>query len=387
MAGRKSVTTGKRKSRATKWYNENMHLELVFRLFVVLILFFISRLLFFFFNYSYFSDAGNRELINLFFYGTKFDISSLLIINAPFILMYIIPFRFRERRWYLLLADVYFYTINIIALLSDYVDVVYFRFTLKRTTADIFKYMTVGGDFDKLLPQFLHDFWYLLLICVIFCALFVYLCARLELTFPAGKVKNDGFRYYFIHTMLFFVFGFFTVIGIRGGFQLRQISLVTAGDHTSAKYIPLLLNTPFAIAKTFTKESLSTIKFFDKEDQLSEIYTPVHKGKTSGFKQLNVMIIIMESFSREHIGALNRNLENGTYKGFTPFMDSLIGKSVLFNGYANGKTSIQGIPAVLSGIPSLMNESFIQSNYYTDKVSSIAGLLKPKGYTSAFFHG
>jgi phosphoglycerol transferase MdoB-like AlkP superfamily enzyme len=34
-----------------------------------------------------------------------------------------------------------------------------------------------------------------------------------------------------------------------------------------------------------------------------------------------------------------------------------------------------------------MNESFIQSNYSTDKTQSLAELLKHQGYTSAFFHG
>jgi len=99
------------------------------------------------------------------------------------------------------------------------------------------------------------------------------------------------------------------------------------------------------------------------------------------------MIIILESFSKEHIGSLNRDLANGNYQGFTPFLDSLAGHSLLLNGFANGKTSIQGIPAVLSGIPSLMNESYIQSNYSTDKINSLANLLKAEGYTSAFFHG
>jgi phosphoglycerol transferase MdoB-like AlkP superfamily enzyme len=99
------------------------------------------------------------------------------------------------------------------------------------------------------------------------------------------------------------------------------------------------------------------------------------------------MIIILESISREHIGSLNHSLENGRYQGFTPFLDSLIRHGMYFDAFANGKTSIQGIPAVLSAIPSLMNESFIQSSYAAGKFTSIAGLLKTKGYTSAFFHG
>jgi phosphoglycerol transferase MdoB-like AlkP superfamily enzyme len=113
----------------------------------------------------------------------------------------------------------------------------------------------------------------------------------------------------------------------------------------------------------------------------------VHFGQKSGFKNFNVMIIILESVSREHIGSLNPTLENGRYQGFTPFLDSLIRHGIYFDAFANGKTSIQGIPSVLSAIPSLMNESFIQSSYAAGKFSSIAGLLKPKGYTTAFFHG
>jgi phosphoglycerol transferase MdoB-like AlkP superfamily enzyme len=89
----------------------------------------------------------------------------------------------------------------------------------------------------------------------------------------------------------------------------------------------------------------------------------------------------------EHIGSLNKNIDEGRYQGFTPFIDSLIGQAKVYKAFANGKTSIQGIPAVLGSIPSLMNESFIQSSYAADKTNSMASLLKTKGYTSAFFHG
>jgi phosphoglycerol transferase MdoB-like AlkP superfamily enzyme len=151
--------------------------------------------------------------------------------------------------------------------------------------------------------------------------------------------------------------------------------------------MPLVLNTPFSIAKTIDKETLKTITVYKKESDLAKVYTPVHAASGKGFRDLNVVIIILESVSSEHIGLLNRSLENGKYQGFTPFLDSLIRQGMYFDAFANGKTSIQGIPAVLSGIPSLMNESFIQSSYAAGKFSSIAGQLKSKGYTTAFFHG
>ena len=271
--------------------------------------------------------------------------------------------------------------------MGNLIDTVYFRFTLKRTTADIFQYLGVGGDFNKLIPQFLIDFWYIQVTWMVFIALLIFLATRFSPLASGSKSRQGGVQFYVINAILFLFTMSITVIGIRGGLQLRPISLVTAGKYTTAKNVPLLLNTPFALAKTFTHEVLKPVSYFKKEKELVKIYTPVHKGQTKGFRKYNVMILILESFSSEHIGSLNHSLENGRYQGFTPFLDSLIRQGYYFDAFANGKTSIQGIPAILSGIPSLMNESFIRSNYAAGKFSSIAGLLKPKGYTSAFFHG
>jgi len=365
----------------------NIYITMCLKILVVLLLFFLSRIFFYLFNLQYFSGAGFGELMKIFFVGLRFDLSAVIIINAPFIFFNSLPFRFRYNKIYQVFLNAYFYIINTIGLMANFVDLIYFRFTLKRTTADIFNYLGVGGDFDKLIPQFLKDFWYVLVIWILFIVLLIYLSSRFKLNVSGAKGKGGDLKFYFLNGFLFLVVIFASVIGIRGGFQLRPISLITAGNYTSAKYVPLLLNSPFSIAKTVGKESLKTISYFKSETELAKVYTPLHKGIKTGFRNYNVMIFILESFSLEHIGALNKDLENGNYQGFTPFIDSLIPHSLIFKGFANGKTSIQGIPSILSGIPSLMNESFIQSNYSTDKVNSLAGLLKPKGYTSAFFHG
>lgn len=360
---------------------------MTWKLLVVLGLFFLSRIIFYLFNLGYFSNLSINEVLKLFILGLRFDISAVLIINAPFIFMNAIPFKFRGNKWYQGVANGWFYMINSIGLMSNFIDTIYFRFTLKRTTADVFSYLSVGGDFSKLIPQFLIDFWYIFLIFIVFIALLIFLSSRFSRSGSVIKQKGGNFRYYFIHVILFGIVGTITVIGIRGGLQLRPISLVTAGKYTPAKNVPLLLNTPFAMAKTYRHEALIRVNFFARESELAKIYSPIHHREPGEMKKLNIMIIVMESFSREHIGFLNKSLEKGNYQGFTPFMDSLIPQGFYFDAYANGKTSIQGIPAILSGIPSLMNESLIQSNYAADKYTSIAGLLKSKGYSSAFFHG
>ena len=101
----------------------------------------------------------------------------------------------------------------------------------------------------------------------------------------------------------------------------------------------------------------------------------------------NVVILIVESFGREYIGFYNRDLDGGKYKGYTPFTDSLLEHSLTWqHTFANGRTSIDGMPAVLASIPTFV-EPFFFTSYSLNRVSGIPGELAKVGYTSAFFHG
>ena len=99
----------------------------------------------------------------------------------------------------------------------------------------------------------------------------------------------------------------------------------------------------------------------------------------------NVVIFILESFGTEHIGALNQDIDE--YKGYTPFLDSLISHSYTFkNSYANGRKSISGMPSVLASIPSLV-APFVLSHYSGNRINSLASTLASQDYQTAFFHG
>jgi phosphoglycerol transferase MdoB-like AlkP superfamily enzyme len=93
----------------------------------------------------------------------------------------------------------------------------------------------------------------------------------------------------------------------------------------------------------------------------------------------------MESMSKEHSAHFNPAIEG---KGFTPFIDSLIPHSLICNyAFANGRKSIEGLPAILASFPTLFNDAFISSNYSANNINSLANTLGKKGYSSAFFHG
>ena len=46
---------------------------------------------------------------------------------------------------------------------------------------------------------------------------------------------------------------------------------------------------------------------------MARIYSPLHEGESvdSVFTRKNVVILIVESFGREYIGAFNKDLEGG----------------------------------------------------------------------------
>lgn len=357
------------------------------RLLIVLAFFSVSRGVFWLFNLDYFSELATGELLRLFVRGILFDISALLTINLPFILLVFIPFRFRSEKFYMLGTNILFYAVNIVALMVNLVDTVYFRFTLKRLTADIFRYLGVGGDFNALVPQFLKDFWPVMLVWIGLSVLLVWTCTRVRAGIAQGRSKDSSSKYYITQTILFLFAVSLAMTGIRGGFGKEPIGFRTAARYAPAKCMPLLINTPFSLVVSFNYDPVKQENYFKTEKELADVYSPFHPATTDTLRPLNVMILIMESFSREHIGALNRDLANGTYEGYTPFLDSLIGESLTFTAFANGKTSIQGVPSILSGIPTLMDRPMVQSPYSGNKVTGIAGLLKPYGYTTAFFHG
>lgn len=126
---------------------------------------------------------------------------------------------------------------------------------------------------------------------------------------------------------------------------------------------------------------------------MEAIYSPVHHpidprlSSDSSFTRKNIVILIVESFGREYIGALNKDLEGGKYKGYTPYVDALISKSTTFRySFCNGRKSIDGMPSILSSIPMFVEPFFLTPASMND-YTGLAGILGKEGYETAFFHG
>jgi phosphoglycerol transferase MdoB-like AlkP superfamily enzyme len=366
------------------------YISLGAKLAMALILLSVSRILLFIFNTSMFPDVSAWHMTYIAFAGLRFDIGALLIVNGIFILMNILPFAFSRNKIYRKAANILFVVSNAIALMPNFADIIYYRFTHKRTTGDIFNYLAVNNDLGTQFPQFVKDFWFIFLFWIASIVLLIWICQRMK---PAQLKKTNAGKFQIRPALLgFAIVSVITIIGIRGGLQLKPISIMTAGKYTSSGNIPLILNSPFTIIKTINQKALPKMHYFPNDAQAEAVYPVVHRfSECSGplyagkNEKPNVVIIILESFSKEHIGVLNKNVAG--YKGFTPFLDSLIRQSLVCDGFSNGRRSIEGIPAILSGLPTLMNQDFITSVYAGNKFNSLASLLHQVGYSTSFYHG
>ncbi len=354
----------------SKYKQVALHLALIVALYS------ITRLFFLIFNFGYFTPS--TKLIAAFFYGLRFDAVAISWTNGFLFAALLLPFPFVQNKIFITLYRILFIGINACALLLNSIDIGYFEFTQKRSTFDLFQTLSGANDGIQSLPSYIRDYWYILFLWL---AILIILIKYSKI--PLEKPQKYSLKSILsLLAVLVFIYTPLLVIAIRGGLQYRPISMISATSYLQGKEAALVLNTPFCIIKSISKPALNPVRYFSKKDALS-IYSPFHQETDSvAFTPKNVVLIIMESFSMEYTGFAAHE------KTLTPFLDSLSEHSTYFTrAYANGKTSIKGIPSILASLPTLFDGSFIYSPYNANSFESIATALTQKGYSSSFYHG
>ena len=359
---------------------------ILIRLSIIVLLLSFSRWLLYLFNIDSFNDLSVKELLRLYFIGFRFDIYTLIIFNIPFIVAYSIPLRIKFCNIYKKIIDYIFIITNAIAIGLNLIDVIYFRYLDRRMSSELFTFISSKDDNQSnLIFSFIADFWFMFVIFFVFLFTIIFLTKKSKFRETDCTNKKE----WYLNQSVFFVLILgLSVIGIRGGLQLKPINLQTAIDYTSPKNTPLIINTPFSICLSSTSAALNKIEYFD-EDIIESKYSPIHKNLNNNrfvkreCKDCNIVIIILESFGQEMIGFYNKDLKHT----HTPFLDSLLKESLTFDGMANGRRSIEALPSILCGLPSLMPTDYPTSRYAINRLDGIGSILKQKGYHTAFFHG
>ena len=115
------------------------HIKLfLYRFLILILLFSVSRFLFFLFNINYFESIGFSELIKIHLAGIRFDLSALFYFNLLFILLSLIPGNFKNNKLYQRILFTLFFLVNSVLLATNYIDTKFFDFEHKRLTFDFF---------------------------------------------------------------------------------------------------------------------------------------------------------------------------------------------------------------------------------------------------------
>lgn len=370
-------------------FSTSVHGVLIKRLLWILFLFSVCRFLFYQFNQVFFPDITPEGALKIFIGGVRFDVVAILYTNILYILLMLVPFKFKYKAGFQTVLNSLFIFTNAIALLPNCADFIYYQFTVKRCTWAILGEFSNEGNLNSVFDGFLVTYWYILVIYLMMVATLFWVVQKTKVHRIASQ---KGVAFYVKHVVIMVIGMILFVGGVRGGFlhSTRPITMSNAGEYVERpKELYLVLNTPFCIYKTIGQAGYKKVEYYQDPQQLATIFNPIHSVDSvqAPFKKMNVVILIWESLGKELVGGYNQDLENGTYKGFTPFVDSLMRESkVYWHSFANGTKSIEAIPSILTSIPGVQ-EPFISTQYTNNNLPSLPRMLEEKGYHTSFFHG
>jgi len=365
----------------------NVFIVLAYRILLIMVLLTLSRIGFYIFNHNMFPGITAGQFMTMLKGGLVFDISAAVYFNSLVILLHTIPFEFRYNMSYQKVLMYIYCIVNSLVLAANGADYVYYRFLTKRATAEVFKTFQNEERIGKMGFRYILDYWQVTVFTLFLIALMGWLYFKVKTRKPESSRKG---LYRTINILMVPVILALFVGAARGGYKhsTRPITISNAARYVQNPHdVAIVLNTPFSILRTFGKKELQRFSFYS-EDELKKLYNPHYvPSDTAKFRQMNVVILIMESFSKEYSGVFNKDLEGGSYKGYTPFLDSLISVGLTFDiSLANGNKSIDAMPSILASMPSL-ETPYIISHYANNSINGLPSLLKNKGYYSAFFHG
>ena len=363
-------------------------LAVLANLVIVYVVYMITRVAYVMENWSLFSATwGDLSKAEVLAGSLRFDSSAIFYTNALWIIFMLLPLHFKERPWWHTMCKTIFLVVNTIGLSANLADAVYSQYTGRRTTWSFFSEFANEDNLGSIFfVEVLHH-WYLVLLGIALLVAMWFLYVK-----PTSRQQRPLWRYYLVQVLSLAVMVGLGIAAMRGGFTkaVRPITISNANQYVNTPTeAAIVLNTPFSMIRTAGKTPFADPKYMSAEE-MDSIYTPLHYPDTLSSNPLrgrNIVVLIVESFGREYIGYYNRTLDGGTYKGFTPFVDSLLEHSLTWeHTFANGRKSIDGMPSILSSIPMFVEPFFLTTSSLND-VGGVAASLGAEGYTTAFFHG
>jgi phosphoglycerol transferase MdoB-like AlkP superfamily enzyme len=333
----------------------------------------LSRLFFLLKSAAYFAGLSFYDLARAVGFGFRLDASALaylfLVSTGVEVVLAIIQVK-SARIFGRLVSSLGF----AIFFLASLIDAEYYTVAHKRLDASI---LAISADIGDQAKQLITNYSY-----IGFCSLLVFLL----MWHLSGREKAERSTKFFVplKNLLFFIVSVpLAIIVARGGLQEKPIKVPSAMVLADSRLITLALSTPFVLMQTirspdkitvytdFPKATAHSILIKERPGAAKQAQNPLVPLQAGD----NVVIFILESFGSE-------------YSYATPFLNSLKQKGISFeNHFANGKTSIEAIPAIAASLPSLLPNPYITSRFVSTALQGLPSIVSKEARDFLFFHG
>ena len=362
----------------------------------ILILFFISRLIFLF----YFSDDLLKSdyiyYIRSFLIGLRLDliISSFLLL--PVLLTIHLPYIGWYSSKYRYILSCYLIAISGAIIIFCSINLEWFNEFGNHINTMIIMYGGAGESWELIFEEY-NVFLYLALwTLMIFCIFQIVKFSVDKLKYINPPKKSSLF--------FSFIFSFFiTFVLIRGGTQERPLDWGYAYFSDSNMANSTAQNPIFFFGRSYVqmkKEAKYNNEFLrvDNPEEVSSHYQTLRlDSEKDGFNgnliklndsPPNIVLIILESFVSRNCNFLNSNLD----QNITPFLSELIdNNSISFtNCFANGIRSAYGLGSILTSWPVLPGNpiiSQVESGFSENSIKESMNIFPNLGYHRTFLYG
>lgn len=333
------------------------------------------------------------EVVRAFVMGVRFDIVTIgFIIAIPTIILILFSFFGRKSRvfeiiytWFLTVC--FTFTFGICS-----ADIPYFEQFFDRFNITAFEWMATG-DSVFVFKMIFEEPTYILMMIPVLASGFVFWYFANRIMKNSNGWESVGYLRYGIYTLLL---GGLIFIGMRGRLNEKSPIMVgTAYFCNNAMLNQLGLNPNFTLARSWL-DSLDpdnqTVRFMPDEEAIENMqqYLGIEKPDeeyplaravegSPNPKDYNVIVVIMESMS------YNKTAHGGNSSNLTPFLDSLMDKSLSFNNcYTSGTHTYCGIYTTFTSYPVVFRNHALK-RIPVLQYDGFAAVLQNLGYQTAYF--
>lgn len=358
----------------------------VFLRFIIfwLIFFLSERTIFLFYFSEQLRGVSFTELVSIFLYSIRLDLSLISYLAAIPLLYYCASLLSKREFLPSWLGAFYQYFFIVLFSLVSVVNLNLYKEwgeKLNYRALDI----AISSPREAAASAASSPLFVLILYWLIFTTVFLYIGKKLLILKVYDHESKISHRLAFV----FLTLGI-TALCARGGWQLSPANPSMAYFSTKPLLNHTTLNTEWNLVHDIisNKSNQKNPYLYYPPEEADQIVSDLYEIRSASPERIlavsrpNIVLIILESFTAEFVQSL------GGEKGVNPKMEEMISQGVLFDQiYASAGRTDKGLVATISAFPSQAVRSVMKQNNKQEKLPGLAQEFSGAGYQTSFYYG